>query len=121
VAAGLLFDENVPAALPAQLLRHKPDIRVRKIGDLGVPEKGTTDQDILRWCEEHDYVLVTFNRKSMPTHLADHLFGWTACAGCSPPAGHHDNGTTAGRVVGPGSQIESIDLRDSIRFLPPRE
>ena len=29
--------------------------------------------DILVWCEEHDFMLVTNNRRSMPRHLSDHL------------------------------------------------
>lgn len=29
--------------------------------------------EILLWCEEYDFVLVTNNRTSMPVHLADHL------------------------------------------------
>ncbi|HZP80791.1 MAG TPA: hypothetical protein VFB21_04060 [Chthonomonadaceae bacterium] len=48
------------------------------MGDVGAPQRGTQDPDILLWCEEYDFVLVTNNRKSMPRHLADHL-----------AAGHH--------------------------------
>jgi hypothetical protein len=29
--------------------------------------------DILIWCEENDFILVTRNRKSMPVHHAEHL------------------------------------------------
>lgn len=39
----------------------------------GAPSAGTLDPEILIWCEEHNFVLVTNNRKSMPVHLADHL------------------------------------------------
>jgi len=35
--------------------------------------KGTLDPEILCWCEENGFILVTNNRKSMPTHLAEHL------------------------------------------------
>jgi hypothetical protein len=31
------------------------------------------DPDLLIWCEEHNFVLVTNNRSTMPVHLADHL------------------------------------------------
>jgi len=37
------------------------------------PLKGTPDPDILRWCEENGFILITNNRKTMPVHLADHL------------------------------------------------
>jgi hypothetical protein len=44
----------------------------------GVPSRGTPDPDILRWRETQQFVLVTYNRASMPVHLIDHL-----------AAGHH--------------------------------
>ncbi len=28
---------------------------------------------ILDWCEQHYFILVTNNRRSMPSHLAEHL------------------------------------------------
>jgi hypothetical protein len=40
---------------------------------LGCPDYGTLDPDILIWCEENEFILVTNNRKSMPVHLQDHL------------------------------------------------
>ena len=35
--------------------------------------KGTLDPEILLWCEEYNFILVTNNRKSMPVHLADNI------------------------------------------------
>jgi hypothetical protein len=43
------------------------------IGDEGAPPKETSDPDILWWCEEHDFLLITNNRQTMPVHLADHI------------------------------------------------
>jgi len=40
---------------------------------LGCPDYGTLDPEILIWCEENEFILVTNNRKSMPIHLQDHL------------------------------------------------
>jgi len=68
-----LFDEHIDPKYRAQLLRTAPDLVVWIIGDPGAPARGTLDPDILVWCEEHQFVLVTNNRKSMPRHLADHL------------------------------------------------
>ena len=68
-----LLDEHIPSAYRAQLLRHEPELAVWMIGDAGAPAKGTPDPDILRWCGQNDFALVTNNRKSMPRHLADHL------------------------------------------------
>ena len=68
-----LLDENVDLSYRVQLLRHDPALIVWAINDPGAPSKETSDPDILRWCEEHDFILVTNNRRSMPRHLANHL------------------------------------------------
>lgn len=36
-------------------------------------QRGTPDPDILLWCEENGFILITNNRKTMPVHLASHL------------------------------------------------
>jgi len=76
--SGFLLDENVPLLLQAQLRRRERSIRVVAVGQPGAPPRGTPDPELLCWIEEHDYLLVTNNRATMPTHLRDHL-----------AAGHH--------------------------------
>ncbi|MDE0469539.1 MAG: DUF5615 family PIN-like protein [Candidatus Poribacteria bacterium] len=73
-----LLDEHIPPIYRTQLLYHESSLTVLEIGDQGVPARGTSDPEILRWCEQNDFSLITNNRKSMPQHLADHL-----------SAGHH--------------------------------
>ena len=68
-----LLDENVAPLFRIELVRREPAVVVWKIGDPGLPPRGTLDPEILRWCEEQDFLLVTNNRKSMPEHLAAHL------------------------------------------------
>ncbi len=68
-----LMDENVDPVYQTQLLRLEPDLVVWAVGDEGAPLKGTLDPEILIWCEEHGFILVTNNRTSMPPHLAEHL------------------------------------------------
>lgn len=51
------------------------------MGAPGAPAKGTLDPELLGWCEEHSFVLVTNNRKSMPVHLASHVAGGGHIAG----------------------------------------
>ena len=68
-----LLDEQMPPAYQSQLLRREPALIVWRVGFPGSPPKGTLDPEILAWYEQHDFVLVTNNRKSMPRHLADHL------------------------------------------------
>lgn len=74
-----LLDEHIPPAYRAQILRRAErmvppvELEVWAIGDPDAPTKGTLDPEILVWCESHEFVLVTNNRRSMPVHLADHL------------------------------------------------
>lgn len=70
---GYLLDENVDARLRGGLVRAAPEIVVHAVGDTGCPARGTPDPEILRWCEEHGFSLVTNNRSSMPVHLGEHL------------------------------------------------
>lgn len=68
-----LLDENVNPILRSALLRDEPTLTVWQIGILDAPSLGTLDPEILIWCEENGFILVTNNRKSMPVHLRDHL------------------------------------------------
>ncbi|WP_445175683.1 DUF5615 family PIN-like protein [Microcoleus sp.] len=68
-----LLDENMAPEYRVQLLYHQSDIIVLVVGDEGVPPKGTKDPEILCWCEENNFILITNNRRSMPVHLSDHI------------------------------------------------
>lgn len=68
-----LLDENVDPSYKTQLHRRNPDIVMWVVGEPGAPPRGTLDSEILLWCEEYDFVLVTNNRTSMPVHLVDHI------------------------------------------------
>jgi hypothetical protein len=69
----LLLDENVDPLYRAELLKREPALVVWIVGDPGAPAKGTPDTEILRWCEDQAFLLVTNNRKTMPRHLKEHL------------------------------------------------
>ena len=64
-----LLDENVNPILRSALLRERPNLTVWQVEMLGAPALGTLDPEILIWCEENLFLLVTNNRKSMPVHL----------------------------------------------------
>lgn len=68
-----LLDENIDPIYQTQLLRHNSSLVVLAVGESDTPAKGTLDPEILCWCEEHNFVLVTNNRSSMPIHLAEHI------------------------------------------------
>jgi hypothetical protein len=68
-----LLDETVDPYYQTQLLLREPDLVVWRVSDPGTPLKGTLDPEILCWCEEKRFILVTNNRKSIPVHLAEHI------------------------------------------------
>lgn len=68
-----LLDEHLAPAIKEQLQRREAAIEVLCIGDVSAPPRSTLDPDILIWIEQHHYILITNNRKTMPTHLSDHL------------------------------------------------
>ena len=69
-----LLDEHINHAIQRQLRRLDAHIDVLAIGDPGAPLAGTLDPDILDWLDENGYILVTENRRTIPTHLTEH---WT--------------------------------------------
>ncbi len=68
-----LLDENVDDLYQVQLLKREPTMVVVKVGVPGAPHKGTLDPAVLDYCERNSLILVTKNRRSMPSHLQEHL------------------------------------------------
>jgi hypothetical protein len=62
-----LMDENVNPIYANQIRRKIPDLIIRS--EIGTPYLSTLDSEILLWCEEYGFILVTNNRKSMPVHF----------------------------------------------------
>ena len=95
-----LIDENISPRYRTQLLYHEPSLTVLAVGDEGAPPKSTPDPEILEWCEQHQFSLITNNRESMPQHLSDHL-----------SAGHHVPGIFTINLEAPmGKIIEELLL-----------
>ncbi|QSJ18004.1 DUF5615 family PIN-like protein [Nostoc sp. UHCC 0702] len=68
-----LLDENVDHSYKIQLIRRNRELVIWVVGEPSAPPRGTLDPEILYWCEEYNFVLVTNNRTSMPVHLAEHI------------------------------------------------
>lgn len=68
-----LIDENVNPIYPNQIRTQEPQLIIKVVGEPATPPKSTLDPEILYWCEENNFVLVTNNLTSMPVHLVDHL------------------------------------------------
>ncbi|HEY3787424.1 MAG TPA: hypothetical protein VGL71_01160 [Urbifossiella sp.] len=72
---GYLLDEHTPTYWAAEAQREEPSIEIMRVGTSGAPPYGTPDQDLLLFCEAAKLILVTCDRRSMYTHIANHLAG----------------------------------------------
>ena len=113
-----LIDENLSPEYRKQLRNHEPSLTVLRIGDKGAPASGTQDPDILKWCEQNNFTLVTEDKKTMRPHLNNHL-----------SKGHHIQGIlTVKPKTSMGAVLEDLiyiakasdenDFLDDITFIP---
>jgi PIN like domain len=68
----ILFDECVPHGLPDGLRLLVAQDAVTFVGDENSPPKGTVDAELLLWCEEHHWLLVTVDRTTMGDAVVAH-------------------------------------------------
>ena len=113
-----LMDENLDPLYKTQLLVKKPDLLVYAIGDPGTPSKGTLDPEILCWCEENGFVLITNNRKSMPIHLVEHLTQGRHMPGIITLNAEMSVGETIEELILIAEDGNPNDYQDRIEYLP---
>ena len=116
-AIRFLLDENVDPDLRAALKAQWPEIEVWTISDPGAPGLRAPDPDILRWCEEHRFALITYNRASMPGHLRDHLAAGRHVPGIFILRGRMSIGQTASALALIWGASESGEHLDQIIFV----
>ena len=113
-----LLDEHVDPLFRSELLKHEPALVVWRIGDPGAPIRGTLDPEILRWCETHNFILVTNNRRSMPGHLHDHMAAGGHIPGIFELNSNMSIGETIEELLLIWSASHEDEYRDRIAFLP---
>jgi len=113
-----LFDENVDPIIRTELLRREPNMVIWKIGDPGTPPRGSSDSDILIWCEENSFILVTYDRKSMPRHLKEHLMNRRHVPGIFALSPNVSIGATVDDLSLIWSSSQANEYQDLIIFLP---
>jgi Domain of unknown function (DUF5615) len=117
-----VLDENLRGPLWNAIQQHNASgmdpLDAVRVGDPPDLPLRTADPAILLWAEREGRVLVTGDRRSMATHLADHL-----------QAGHHSPGIFLMRRRGTLAQVvfylvladrigDPGDLRDRIEHIP---
>ncbi len=113
-----LMDENVAPIYQTQLLRREPELIVWAVGDEGTPPKSTLDPDILIWCEEYGFVLVTNNRTSMPPHLSDHISQGRHVPGIFIMNPNMSIGDTIEELILIAATSDDSEYQDTIRYMP---
>jgi hypothetical protein len=102
------------------LLKREPTLVVWAVGDPGAPPRSALDPDILRWCEENSFTLVTNNRKSMPTHLRNHLAGGRYSPGILELNPNMSIGETIEELLLIWGASDEGEYRNTIIYLPLR-
>jgi len=113
-----LLDEHVDPLFRSGLLKREPMLVVWRIGDPGTPLQGTLDPDLLCWCEEHEFILVTNNRRSMPQHLRDHMAAGRHIPGIFEMNPNMRIGETIDELLLIWAASHEDEYRDRIAFLP---
>ncbi len=113
-----LLDEHVNPRLRKALKQLAPDIVVWRVGDPITPPLSTPDQEILLWCEERGFSLVTNNRESMPVHLREHLDAGRHVPGIFTLYPNMTLGETADELVLIWGASEAEEYIDQLSYLP---
>jgi hypothetical protein len=113
-----LLDEHVNPRLRKALKQLAPDIVVWRIGDPVTPPLGTLDPEILLWCEDRSFSLVTNNRGSMPVHLQEHLDIGHHTPGIFTLNPNMTIGETAEELVLIWGASEAEEYNDQINYRP---
>lgn len=115
-----LLDENVDPLFRRELLNRETAMVVWRVGDLTAPPYGMLDPDIFIWCQENSFVLVTNNRKSMPSHLRDHLAQGRHIPGIIVINDDMNVGDTIEQLILIWAASLQDEYRDLIIYLPLR-
>ena len=68
-----LLNENVDLVVQRQLRRRELHLEVLAVGDSDAPPLRASDTAILTWIEQNNYILVSWDKRTLPGHLADHF------------------------------------------------
>jgi Domain of unknown function (DUF5615) len=118
-----LLDEHMRGMLVDAIRQHNATGQFAHLDILVVGEPsdlplGSPDPDILLWTEREGRLLVTFDKASMPVHLADHLAAGNHLPGIISVRQH----LTIPEIIAELDLIEGAgrpeDFADTITFVP---
>ncbi len=113
-----LLDENVELAVQRQLRRKNDPIEVLTVGNLDAPPLRSSDPAILNWIESSGHILVTWDRRTMPSHIADHYNAGRRLPGVLLIR----HGSTIGDIIEALHLIwlaaDSEEYQDTVQYIP---
>jgi hypothetical protein len=114
----ILLDEHIDRDF-MHVLRLPPySFDVTCVGLADAPPRGTHDAVLLAWCEENDAILITMDRRTIPSLLKAHLSSGRHLPGIlfvSSGAGWRE---LADDILVTLECLDAWELRDTYVFLP---
>jgi predicted nuclease of predicted toxin-antitoxin system len=68
-----LLDACVPELVTNAVLRLEPSAEIHHVGEEGTPPRSAKDPEILDFAGANGMMFVTFDKRTMPGHLAHHF------------------------------------------------
>ena len=113
-----LIDENLSPTYRTQLLYWEPSLTVLRVGDEGAPARSTQDPEILKWCEQNNFILVTNDPNTIPKHLSDHLAAGHHVPGIIMVNSSVPTGTILDDLILIAGASHEDEFRDQIIYIP---
>jgi predicted nuclease of predicted toxin-antitoxin system len=112
----LLADENLDNRIISGLRRRLPALEIVRAQDTHL--RGQADEELLRWCADHNYVLVTHDVNTIPAAAANLIEAGTPSPGIIlvPLACPLANAIEDLLLIGEVSEPE--EWREMMRYLP---
>lgn len=117
----LLLDESIPGPVVRAIRQAEPAMTARFSGhEPGLPPKGTLDPELLVFAQENGYAFVTFDTRSMPDHVGDHLAAGRHTWGVFifPTGNALSAGTVARELAMVCGASDADEWIDRMEFLP---
>jgi hypothetical protein len=132
MAISLLIDENsrdrkFMAALHSANVRIAAEWKIetfsiRCVGDANAPTIGTKDPELLKWCAEYGWTLVTQDASSIPLYHNELITGGISTPGVIVlHAGTHSYNALASQVILLSAFTERHEIESQCRYLPSDE
>lgn len=118
-----LLDENTHGGLAKAFRRRArlgtlPAVDVIRVGDPNGPPLGIQDTELMIWAEEHDRIIVSHDKRTLPGHLQKFL----ASGRHSPGILFLKPGTGIGQLIDELVLISEActpdEFRDRVQFIP---